>query len=145
MQPPYISQWAMGEGVEMVLVPTVFKSCGWFYTVPWYLASKELKIYVDLAVVCALVHTLSLGKGACCLCFVVAAADFFSEVEFGWSIGIFRRFILEVAFLIPTPGLVHCDMHSRPTHTSELAIVLHIALPLFSELHASCFFSLSAL
>ena len=71
MQTPYVSKWAMGKGVEMALVPTVF------YTVPWYLASKELKIYVDLAVVCALVHALSLGKGACCLCFVVAAADFF--------------------------------------------------------------------
>ena len=30
-----------------------------------------------IIVVCALVHALSLGKGACCLCFVVAAADFF--------------------------------------------------------------------
>ena len=69
----------MVEGVEVALVPTVFNSCGWFYTVPWYFASKELKIHVDLAVVCDFFRALSLGKGACCLCFVVAAADFVSK------------------------------------------------------------------
>jgi hypothetical protein len=34
MQPPYISEWAMGEGVEMALVPKVFNSFGLFYAVP---------------------------------------------------------------------------------------------------------------
>ena len=62
MQTPYVSEWAMGEGVEMALVPTEF------YTVTWYLASKELEFYVDLAVVlyscsCAL-------SGKRCLLFV---------------------------------------------------------------------------
>ncbi len=38
-----------------------------------------MKVYVDLAVVWTFVRALFLGKGACCLCFVVAAADFVSK------------------------------------------------------------------